>query len=99
MPLPNDIRLYDDIRQHLDRAISSAGIRITCHSYGAAVNLRQRLQKLRQLEKLKSVELFLEPEDPRRATTPWDHLSMTIEKGSNVLFLIPDKKPLEVEDL
>lgn len=99
MPLPNDIRLYDDIRQHLDRAIASAGIRITCASYGQAVNLRQRLQKLRQLEKLKSVEIFLEPDDPRRATTPWDVLSMNIKKGDNVLYLIPDRVPIIAEDL
>ncbi len=98
MPLPNDMRLYDDIRPTLDRAIGSPrGIRITFDTPGQAVNFRQRLQKLRQLVKIQSVELYEDPEDPRRATTPWDILSMKIT--GRYLDLIPDKKPIQVEDL
>lgn len=96
MPLPTDIRLYDDIRPHLDRAVESrAGIRITCATKGQAINLRQRLQKLRQLEKARSVDLY-EQGDDRRAVTPWDNLHMTVKDNA---LLLEHRQPISVEDL
>ncbi len=96
MALSNDIRLYDDIRSHLDRALdSSAGIRINCQSRGMAINLRQRLYKLRALEKERSVEVY-PPNDLRRATTPWDLLYMTVVDNA---LIITHRDPVTVEDL
>lgn len=78
MALSKNIAEYEDCREHLDRAISSPkGIRITLPTAGQAVHMRQRLYKLRQLEKLRSVELY-DVGDDRRNKTPYDNLAIAV---------------------
>lgn len=98
MPLPNNIQLYEDIRHHLDRALESPnGIRLNTATSGQAVNLRQRLYKLRALEKERSLEIF-EPGDERRAKTAWDNLEIEHTKGDPFLTIV-HRAPVTVEDL
>lgn len=96
MALSSNIAEYEDCREHLDRALSAnVGIRITLPSKGEAIHLRQRLYKLRQLEKLKSTEIF-EVGDPRRGVSVYDNLRVFIEE--NVLE-IRQVSPIHVEEL
>lgn len=82
MALSKNIIEYEDCREQLDRALASEkGIRITVRDKGAAIHLRQRLYKLRQLEKIRSTELF-DIGDERRSTTPYDNLVITVNDNA-----------------
>lgn len=82
MALSKNIVEYEDCREHLDRALQSAnGIRITLATNGQAVHLRQRLYKLRQLEKVRSTEIF-DVGDERRLVTPYDNLSISVKDNA-----------------
>jgi hypothetical protein len=64
-------------------------------SPGKAIHLRQRLYKLRQLEKIESTKLF-EVGDERRNVTPYDNLEAVLV-GSTVE--IRPTEPLVIEEL
>jgi hypothetical protein len=96
MALSKNIAEYEDCREWLDRALSSAnGIRKTLPDNGKAIYTRQRLYKLRQLEKIASIDTY-EVGDERRSKTAWDNL--TIEVVDNCVE-IRHAKPIEVEEL
>lgn len=96
MALSKNITEYEDCREHLDRALSSTkGIRITTSAPGVAIHLRQRMYKLRQLEKVRSTEIY-EIGDERRNKTPYDNLSITVVDDA---VEIRHTAPLLVEDL
>lgn len=96
MALSKSITEYEDCREHLDRAlVSTKGIRITTPAPGVAIHLRQRLYKLRQLEKVRSTEIY-EIGDERRNKTPYDNLSITVSADA---VEIRHTTPLLVEDL
>lgn len=96
MALSKNIAEYEDCREHLDRALASdKGIRINTDSHGTAVHLRQRIYKLRQLEKVRSLEIY-EIGDPRRNVTPYDDLSAVVVDSS---VEIRHRQPMTVEDL
>jgi hypothetical protein len=96
MALSNNIVEYEDCRDHLDRALASRnGIRITCPSPGKAIHLRQRLYKLRQLEKIESTKLY-EVGDPRRNSTPYENLEAVVVGPT---LEIRPTEPLIIEEL
>lgn len=96
MPLSRNITEYEDCREHLDRAlVATTGIRINLSTSGGAVHLRQRLYKLRQLEKIRSTEIY-EIGDERRNKTPYDNLSIQVV-GDSVE--IRHTAPITIEDL
>lgn len=96
MALSKNITEYEDCREHLDRAlVSRAGIRITCPDSGGAVHLRQRLYKLRQMEKVRSTELY-DIGDARRNHTPYDNLHIKVVGNS---IEIRHVAPIMVEEL
>ena len=96
MALSNNIASYEDIRLHLDRALGAeTGIRLRCNSHGQAVHMRQRLYKLRALEREQSLELY-EPGDSRRATSAYDLLKIEVEDEHVLILQIA---PIVVEDL
>lgn len=98
MPLTNNISDYEAVRVYLDRALESpAGIKITLPSHGQAVHLRQKLYKLRQLETRASVDVFPVGDD-RRGASPWDGLSIQVEKGSCELRIL-HQTPIRIEEL
>lgn len=102
MPLSNNIAHYEDIRPYLDRALNAeSGLRITLASHGQAVNLRQRLYKLRQLERIANLEVY-PIGDERRGTSSWDHLIIDVsgkgEKNDNILTIIPGVR-VKVEEI
>lgn len=91
MPLSNNINVYDDVRQHFDRALEHPrGIALTCETRGRAINLRQRMCKLRSLVKEQNSEIY-DVGDPQRSTTPWDLLKLTVE--DNRLLIEPFPAP------
>lgn len=82
MALSKNIIEYEDCREHMDRALASAnGIRITVRDKGQAIHLRQRMYKLRQLEKIQSTNLY-EIGDERRLVTPYDNLVITVNDNA-----------------
>jgi hypothetical protein len=96
LALSKNITEYEDCREHLDRALSSQrGIRINMPSSGGAIHLRQRMYKLRQLEKLKSLEIY-EMGDSRRNKSAYDNLTITVV-GDSVE--VRHAEPLTIEDL
>ena len=96
MALSKDIRHYEDLRPVLDRALSSAeGIRITCPTRGKAINMQQRIYKLRVLDRERTFDVY-EYGNPLRGASPYDNLAMELE--DNVL-IIRHATPIEVEDL
>lgn len=96
MALSKNITEYEDCREYLDRAlVATTGTRIKLPSNGGAVHLRQRLYKLRQLEKVRSLELY-EIGDERRNKTPYDNLAIVVVDNT---VEIRHAEPIIVEDL
>lgn len=82
MGLSSKLEDYEDVREHMDRAVASTnGIRVNLSNGGGAINLRQRMYKLRQLEKRRSLELY-EVGDERRAKTVYDNLTIMVVGNS-----------------
>lgn len=84
MALSKDLSSFEDIRHHLETALSSQkGIRITTHSPGAATHLRQRFNQLRKLSR-EATSVTFPVGDARRGTSPYDELAFQLE-GASVL--------------
>lgn len=96
MSLSQDIQTYEDIRPHFERALASAnGIRISTRSPGQAVHLRQRLYKLRALDRKRSFEIY-EPGHEMRGRSVYENVEIVLD-GESVM--IRPIEPVKVEDL
>lgn len=97
MALSNDLKSYEDIRPYFERALATEkGIRLETRSRGQAIHLRQRLYKLRQLDRLRSTDLF-EPGDERRGVSVYENVEVIIEDEVNVI--IRPIEPVRIEEL
>lgn len=67
---------YDDVRDALDRALASErGILLREESGSRLVSLRQRIHKLKSLDRKRSTKTF-DSDDPRYGTSAYDTLSV-----------------------
>ena len=81
MTVPNNLLMYDDVRQPLERALEEPiGLRIELPSRGLAVSFRQRAYKYRKALQRISMQSLAE-DDPNYGFTPFDALAITIESN------------------
>lgn len=65
---------YEDIRELMDRAISSEnGVATIVDTYGAAIRLRQRIYAFRNLSRKQSTKIY-QLDDPMFGKTVYDNL-------------------------
>lgn len=96
MALSNDITSYEDVREYCDRALTSPkGIRVTPPTPGGAVHLRQRIYKLRQLERANAVAIY-EIGHPLRGRSAYDNIIVNIVDGAVEITV---GEPIQVEEL
>lgn len=98
MPLPTNISSYEDLRTHLDQAMSSErGIKVFYATHGEAVYQLSRFNKFRVLDRENSTEIY-DPGDARRGVSVYDRLKMTVPK-EGAWVEITKKAPIRVEEL
>lgn len=96
MALSKDIRHYEDLRPYLDRALASPeGVRITCPTKGKAINMQQRIYKLRVLDRERTFDVY-DFGHPLRGVSPYDSLNMKLEGNT---LIITHAEQIVVEDL
>lgn len=100
MSLSENPAAYIDCRAYLDRALESErGLRITCGSYGEAINLRQRMYKARQLDQKTSMKEN-PVDDPKYGRSVYDKLSISIKKDEPYVRVMKlENADLKVEEL
>lgn len=101
MPHSTSAIALSDIRELLDRALSSAkGIRLTYESHGKAVNERSRFGSYRKLVREQNAKAY--NGDPDQAISQYDTLVFSIPKageaGDNVLTISKRVVP-QVEEI
>lgn len=82
--MPSNSHLsYDDVREALDAALASdKGIRIRESTPARLISLRQRIHKLKSLERKRSRQLY-PPGDPKHGTSIYDKLSVLTSDALN----------------
>jgi hypothetical protein len=101
MPANNKPAAIQKLRDVLDRALGAEnGLRVRVASRGAGVSLRQRLYKVRSIDRDNTLSLYPEG-DLRRGTSPYDALVVTVEgdNATGAWVHVSRGADLEVEEL
>ncbi len=102
MPFSNSIFSYADVRELLDRALTSErGMRVRVNKPGAVHNLRQRMNYFRKLDRRENTKIYAESE-PLHGRSQYDSLIFRAgqdEKGAYVDVVKGSADNFETEEL
>lgn len=76
--MPNNSLSHEGVRTLCDRALAEGGIQITFDRRGEAVNIRQRIFKMREADRKASQHIYPEG-DPRCGRSVYDALIVQLD--------------------
>lgn len=83
---------FDDVREAFDKALAAVkGIKIRCKSRGAAINLRQRFNTYRKMDRQTNAKIYTEDE-PMWKRSVYDTLQLRVPPQGH-----PDERVLFIE--
>lgn len=98
MPNSGSLIAYPDVKEVLDRALTSVrGVRVSFNEYGAARRFQGRCNSFRKLDRKNNAKIYPDPTHMLHDRSPYDSLVITM-KG-NAVEIVVRQVSLTVEEL